>query len=71
MMAGRGSRASNHAGKPHGARAAWLRAGGAEEGKDAFVGNLPEVALEVGGILGAVGYVVVFKDSVLQVVELV
>ena len=47
------------------------RADGTEEGKDAFVGDLAEVALQVGCVLGAVRYVVVLEDSVLQVVELV
>ena len=65
--AGRESRASNHAGKPHDA----LRAGGTEEGKDAFVGNLSEIALEIGCVLCAVRHLVVLEDGVLQMVELV
>ena len=64
---GRESRASSHAGKPHGA----LRAGRTEEGKDTLVGNLSEVALEIGCVLCAVGYRIVLEDGVLQMVELV
>lgn len=47
------------------------RADGTEKGKDAFVGNLPKITLEVGCILCAVWYGIVLKDGILQVVELV
>lgn len=42
-----------------------------QEREDAFVGYLSEVALQVGCVLSAVGYVVVLKNGVLQVVKLV
>ena len=47
------------------------RADGTEQGHDAIVGDLPEVALQVGRVLRALLHPVVVQDAVLQVVHLV